>query len=533
MLEKQKEAIEQAISKCSNDLRNRSTFHKGLEEDFRKRVYVKRINVRSNPRYRKTRSKYFSPYDKRKEEVAFDHQFYAEEKVHHKPHHQPIGIQHDDVIGKTMNCSSTEYSKPFQSAAAPTFMGELLNLEHVSENFPLPFLQKGTKEAEALKGEKQEQNLYSSSQENLIADTESMLSTLLPQGRTYPNRESVAWEPFPYFDPYAKPIANDNINSAQINKPCPELASNANNAIWNPACDNNSAGMQECPFAEIPLQKFEQHFGCNSSADENISSTNDSMNNEGETPSLTGLSESEDVVPVGKILKQAERNETSSGEDKQQEHEDTTSSEDDHNETTSDEEEGEVNETDNEIQALPKKSTSSSTVCLFDYDKNAIPFKKRKRMRQMRYPKSRFIDWRKIPIFDLTMEEEFRIYNIDFRRNLVWKEYIRLMKNHSPGFDSFKTQIFLSAFGLKRVVLNPDDWIHWTKASMENHAKSAEIFEEVNGIPPKVWEKIKLEGSKTFSTYGWSLCWANADSGDLIGQESKAGFWDKELQVPG
>ena len=39
------------------------------------------------------------------------------------------------------------------------------------------------------------------------------------------------------------------------------------------------------------------------------------------------------------------------------------------------------------------------------------------------------------------------------------------------------------------------------------------------------------EVSKTWFTYGWALCWANVDSEDLIDQESKAGFWNQEIQV--
>lgn len=168
--------------------------------------------------------------------------------------------------------------------------------------------------------------------------------------------------------------------------------------------------------------------------------------------------------------------------------------------------------------------------CFCNPDKSSMPFKKRKRMRQMTYPQSRFIDCRKVPIFHLTVEEEFKIYNIDFRRDLVWKEYLQLMKE-SFDFESLKSKIFLSAFGLKRVVLDPSDWLIWTNAAQENHAKCAEIFEEVAALPKDIWDKIKTENSKTWSTFSWSLCWANADSENLIEQESKAGFWGPELQV--
>ena len=160
---------------------------------------------------------------------------------------------------------------------------------------------------------------------------------------------------------------------------------------------------------------------------------------------------------------------------------------------------------------------------------SAVPFKKRKHTE--RYPKSRFIDASKIPIFDLTVEEEFRIFNISFRRALTWKSYIKRMKETVPNFESFKTNIFLSAFGWNRVVTEPKDWSTWTCSAVKNHVKSAELFDEISELPSHIWDKIKVENTKTWSTYSWALCWANVDSENLIEQESKAGFWSQELQV--
>ena len=188
----------------------------------------------------------------------------------------------------------------------------------------------------------------------------------------------------------------------------------------------------------------------------------------------------------------------------------------------------EVIEDESEIEDYSDSSEdgvmSTSRACI-----SAIPFKKRKHTE--RYPKSRFIDASKIPIFDLTLEEEFRIFDISFRRDLTWKSYIKSMKETVPNFESFKTNIFLSAFGWNRVVTKPEDWSTWTFSAVKNHVKSAELFDEISELPSHIWDKIKVENTKTWSTYSWALCWANVDSENLIEQESKAGFWSQELQV--
>ena len=188
----------------------------------------------------------------------------------------------------------------------------------------------------------------------------------------------------------------------------------------------------------------------------------------------------------------------------------------------------EVIEDESEVEDYSDSSEdgvmSTSRACI-----SAIPFKKRKHTE--RYPKSRFIDASKIPIFDLTLEEEFRIFDISFRRDLTWKSYIKSMKETVPNFESFKTNIFLSAFGWNRVVTKPEDWSTWTFSAVKNHVKSAELFDEISELPSHIWDKIKVENTKTWSTYSWALCWANVDSENLIEQESKAGFWSQELQV--
>ena len=412
-----------------------------------------------------------------------------------------------------------------QTSTQQTFMGEKMNLES-GENLIRPIHPKSVLEDSCsslnyyyeCNGLTQDYfesntNKYPSEPKTIFPLTNiAHLPVNVPQDDT---------EGLPFLDWFQNDVKMEGERSPFMIHPINSFSKDnmAPHTIWNPAHDEKDKQVKE--------KNLLNGGGSNSSTDGSYS-TNDSMRNEGETPSLAELSEPEDIT-IEKLL-EINDDDMKTENNKSLIQEESTS-DDENNETTSEDEEGEPGEDCEKLKLLPKESTSCNTVCGFVYDKKAIPFKKRKRSRQLRYPQSRFINCRKIPIFDLTMEEEFRIYNIDFRRNLVWKEYIRLMKYHVPGFDSFKTQIFLSAFGLKRVVVDPDNWSTWTKSAMENHAKSAEIFEEIKSIPSNIWNEIKTEGAKTFSTYGWALCWANADAGDLIGQESKAGLWDKELQV--
>ena len=80
------------------------------------------------------------------------------------------------------------------------------------------------------------------------------------------------------------------------------------------------------------------------------------------------------------------------------------------------------------------------------------PFKKRRRMQQMYYPKSRFISINNNLIFDLTVEEEFRIHNINFRRLMEYTNFIKLMKQKfQSSWEDYKKTIFVSAFSLNKV----------------------------------------------------------------------------------
>ena len=80
------------------------------------------------------------------------------------------------------------------------------------------------------------------------------------------------------------------------------------------------------------------------------------------------------------------------------------------------------------------------------------PFKKRRRMQQMYYPKSRFISINNNLIFDLTVEEEFRIHSINFRRLMEYTNFIKLMKQKfQASWEDYKKTIFVSAFSLNKV----------------------------------------------------------------------------------
>ena len=82
------------------------------------------------------------------------------------------------------------------------------------------------------------------------------------------------------------------------------------------------------------------------------------------------------------------------------------------------------------------------------------PFKKRRRMQQMYYPKSRFISINNNLIFDLTVEEEFRIHNINFRRLTEYTNFVKLMKQKlQSSWEDYKKTIFVSAFSLDKVHL--------------------------------------------------------------------------------
>ena len=143
----------------------------------------------------------------------------------------------------------------------------------------------------------------------------------------------------------------------------------------------------------------------------------DSMRNEVETPMLEDLDEFCDLN-IESLLqdKEDEQIETKVLED-------TSDKDDDSDTSTEDDEEEDIIELEEDVDSIESpepeaEKKKSYNLPSFDGNKDNIPLKKQKRMRQVRYPKSRFIDWRKIPIFNLTLEEEFRIHNLNFRFDL-------------------------------------------------------------------------------------------------------------------
>ena len=140
----------------------------------------------------------------------------------------------------------------------------------------------------------------------------------------------------------------------------------------------------------------------------------DSMRNEVETPMLEDLDEFCDLN-IESLLQDKEEGQLGT-----KVLDDTNDKDDDSETSTEDEEEEDIIELEEDVDSIEspepvaeKKKTYN--LPSFDGNKDNIPLKKQKRMRQVRYPKSRFINWRKIPIFDLTVEEEFRIHNLNFR----------------------------------------------------------------------------------------------------------------------
>ena len=105
------------------------------------------------------------------------------------------------------------------------------------------------------------------------------------------------------------------------------------------------------------------------------------------------------------------------------------------------------------------------------------------------------------------------------------------MKDKYPTIDEYKSLIFQSTFGLKRVKIDPNIFNLYADNAHKTHSICAHIYDELKHLPGNIWDAIRGEIAKTWFTYGWALCWANVDSEDLIEQESKAGFWDQEIQV--
>ena len=123
----------------------------------------------------------------------------------------------------------------------------------------------------------------------------------------------------------------------------------------------------------------------------------------------------------------------------------------------SSEEEGDEEEEDKE--EISKNKDFPIKVALNDFENREkvsykMPFKKRRRMRELQYPKSRFISINRNLIFDLTVEEEFKIHNINFRRSTEYTNFVKLMKQSEfqSSYDHYKKTIFTTAFTLDKVL---------------------------------------------------------------------------------
>ena len=53
-------------------------------------------------------------------------------------------------------------------------------------------------------------------------------------------------------------------------------------------------------------------------------------------------------------------------------------------------------------------------------------------------------------------------------------------------------------------------------------------FAEINQVKTSLFFVVDTQ---TWMTYTWSLSWANVDKAFLVEQETKAGFWNKDIQV--
>ena len=98
-------------------------------------------------------------------------------------------------------------------------------------------------------------------------------------------------------------------------------------------------------------------------------------------------------------------------------------------------------------------------------------------------------------------------------------------------YESFKKGIFSSAFELDKVVLDPKLHEEVFNLAMKTHSECVHVYQEVQAVPKETWEQLCVPVLKTWNTYTWSLCWANVDAVSLIEQETKAGFWDQEIQA--
>ena len=98
-------------------------------------------------------------------------------------------------------------------------------------------------------------------------------------------------------------------------------------------------------------------------------------------------------------------------------------------------------------------------------------------------------------------------------------------------FEIYEKRIFSSAFELDKVALDPDLRAEFINLAIQNHAECVHVYEEVRAVPKEIWDQLCSTSLKTWLTFCWSLSWANVDAASLIEQETKAGFWDQEIQA--
>ena len=79
-----------------------------------------------------------------------------------------------------------------------------------------------------------------------------------------------------------------------------------------------------------------------------------------------------------------------------------------------------------------------------------------------------------------------------FRRELVYKEYCIKMKDRYPSIEEYKSLIFLSTFGQKRVVIDPNIFNLYADNAHKTHSYCVPIYDEIKSIPQHVWENIRL-----------------------------------------
>ena len=83
--------------------------------------------------------------------------------------------------------------------------------------------------------------------------------------------------------------------------------------------------------------------------------------------------------------------------------------------------------------------------------------------------------------------------------------------------------------------------------NLAQNVRFSNLVFKVAQLPAQVWDAMKEASVKvckrktaaisrfpfcqTWMTYSWSLSWANVDKAFLVEQETKAGFWNQDIQV--